>query len=141
MGDWRYTLGTSRGECLRLSDTYARVMRMNGVPARLVNRNFINEQNGHHLRSLVWLADTGWVPVEVTSAVGPPKKPALDFLGACGGPMLVGNRNVGYELLGPKGTWNIGTSRPTRIRGSGREVELPKRKNQSDGMKQRPTAA
>ena len=109
MGEWRYTLGTFTGECLRISDTYCRVMRMNGIPARLVSGNFIGTGSGHHLRSLVWLAGVGWIPVEATSAVSSPKEPALRFFGTWGGPMLVGNRNINYELPGPKGSWSIGT--------------------------------
>jgi len=109
MGEWRYTLGTFSGECWRLSDTYVRVMRMNGIPARLVSGNWMTGDKGHHLRSLIWLADTGWIPVEVTDAVGPPKVPVLEFFGTWGGPMLVGNRNIDFELSGPKDKWNIGT--------------------------------
>jgi hypothetical protein len=109
MGDWHYTIGTFTGECLRISDTYCRVMRMNGIPARLVSGNWLAGDKGHHLRSLIWLPDTGWIPVEATDAVGPPKKPALNFFGTWGGPMLVGNRNIDFELPGPKDQWNIGT--------------------------------
>src|SRR5579872_1042008 len=109
LGDWRYTLSTFSGECWRLSDTYCRVMRMNGIPARLVSGNHLDGDGGHHLRSLVFLSDVGWVPVEVTEAVTVPKNPPLDFFGTWGGNMLVGNRNLGFELAGPKGKWNIGT--------------------------------
>ena len=109
MGEWRYTLGTFTGECWRLSDTYVRVMRMNKIPARLVSGNWMTGDKGHHIRSLIWLADTGWIPVEVTDAVGPPKKPVLEFFGTWGGAMLVGNRNIGFELPGPKDKWSIGT--------------------------------
>jgi len=109
MGDWHYTLSTSTGECLRLSDTYCRVMRMNGIPASLVSGNYFGGDSGHHLRSLVFLPEVGWVPVEVTAAVGTPKEPPLEFFGTWGGTMLIGNRNVDFELQGLKGKWNIGT--------------------------------
>jgi hypothetical protein len=109
MGDWHYTLETSTGECLRLSDTFCRVMRMNGVPARLVSGNYFGGDSGHHLRSLIFLAEVGWVPMEVTAAVTSRDKPPLDFFGTWGGTMLIGNRNVDFELAGPKGKWNIGT--------------------------------
>ena len=107
MGDWHYTLSTCTGECYRLSDTYGRIMRMNGVPARLVSGNYVNEQDGHHLRSLIYLADAGWVPVEVTQSLD--KLPALNCFGTWGGPYLAGNRNVNFSLPGPKGPWFIGT--------------------------------
>jgi hypothetical protein len=109
MGDWHYTIKTSTGECWRISDTYCRVMRMNGIPARLVSGNFINEDKGHHLRSLIYLENVGWVPVEATSAVSSPGDPPSHFFGTWGGPMLVGNRNINFELPGPKGNGEIGT--------------------------------
>ncbi|HEY2574448.1 MAG TPA: transglutaminase-like domain-containing protein, partial [Verrucomicrobiaceae bacterium] len=109
MGDWHYIMKTWSGECYRISETYCRVMRMNGIPARLVSGNFITEQDGHHLRSLIYLENTGWVPVEATSAVSSPKDPALNFFGSWGGPMLVGNKNVGFKLQGPKDQTEIGT--------------------------------
>jgi hypothetical protein len=109
MGDWHYTIKTSTGECWRLSDTYCRVMRMNGVPTRLVSGNFIGDGSGHHLRSLIYLEEVGWVPIEVTSAVSMPKKPARQFFGTWGGSYLAGNRNIDFALPGPKDKWNIGT--------------------------------
>jgi hypothetical protein len=108
MGEWYYTMKTSTGECWRISDTYCRVMRMNGIPARLVSGNWMSGDKGHHLRSLIWLNDVGWVPVEATSATGSPD-PTMNFFGTWGGPMLVGNRNIGFELPGPKENWGIGT--------------------------------
>ena len=107
MGDWHYTLSTFTGECYRLSDTYCRIMRMNGVPARLVSGNYVNEQDGHHLRSLIYLADAGWVPVEATASLD--QQPPLNYFGTWGGPYLAGNRNVNFSLPGPKGPWYIGT--------------------------------
>ena len=107
MGDWHYTLRTFTGECYRLSDTYCRIMRMNGVPSRLVSGNYVNEQDGHHLRSLIYLADAGWVPVEVTQSLD--KLPALNCFGSWGGPYLAGNRNINFTLPGPKGPWFMGT--------------------------------
>jgi hypothetical protein len=108
LGEWRYTLSTLTGECWRLSDTYCRVMRMNGIPARLVSGNYVDGV-GHHLRSLVFLPDVGWIPVEATAAVTSRKKPPLEFFGTWGGAMLVGNRNIDFELEGPKGKQGIGT--------------------------------
>ncbi len=109
MGDWHYTIGTLTGECFRISDTYCRVMRMNGIPARLVSGNYFIGDKGHHLRSLIWLADAGWIPIEATAAVSQPKQPALNFFGTWGEGMLMGNRNINYELPGPKGKTSIGT--------------------------------
>ena len=107
MGDWHYTLRTGTGECYRISDTYCRIMRMNGVPARLVSGNYVNEQDGHHLRSLIYLADAGWIPVEATASLD--KQPALNYFGTWGGPFLAGNRSVNFSLPGPQGPMYIGT--------------------------------
>jgi hypothetical protein len=82
-------------------------MRMNGIPARLVSGNFVGNESGHHLRSLIQLQDVGWAPVEATSAISSPKRPMLQFFGAWGGSMLIGNRDIGFELQGPKGKGNI----------------------------------
>jgi len=109
MGDWHYTIETSTGECLRISDTYCRVMRMNGIPARLVSGNFVGDDSGHHLRSLIHLPDVGWVPVEATAAVSSPRKPPIQFFGTWGGSYLAGNRNIDFELPGPKGKGSIWT--------------------------------
>jgi hypothetical protein len=109
MGDWHYTIKTSTGECWRISDTYCRIMRMNGIPARLVSGNYIIGDKGHHVRSLIYLTDVGWVPIEATSAVSSPKEPTLNFFGTWGGGMLIGNRNIDFELPGPKGNGSIGT--------------------------------
>jgi hypothetical protein len=109
MGNWHYVINTGTGECWRLSDTYCRVMRMNGIPARLISGNFIGDGSGHHLRSLIHLPEAGWVPVEATSAVSFPKKPTLNFFGAWGGSYLAGNRNIDFTLIGPKDKWTIGT--------------------------------
>ena len=109
MGDWHYTINTGTGECWRLSDTYCRVLRMNGVPARLVSGNYVGDGSGHHLRSLIYLPEAGWVPIEATSAVSSPKKPAMQFFGSWGGSYLAGNRNIDFDLPGPKGHWTIGT--------------------------------
>jgi len=109
MGDWHYTIETFSGECWRLSDTYCRVMRLNGIPARLVSGNYFGKDSGHHLRSLIFLPEVGWVPMEVTAAVSSRTSPPLEFFGTWGGTMLIGNQNIGFELKGPKGNWNIGT--------------------------------
>jgi hypothetical protein len=109
MGDWHYTIQSRSGECLRLSDTYCRILRMNGLPARLVSGNFFGPESGHHLRSLVYLPEIGWVPVEATAAVSLPESPPLRFFGSWRGTMLIGNRNLGFELPGPKGSQGIGT--------------------------------
>ena len=109
MGDWHYTMETCTGECWRLSDTYCRIMRMNGIPARLVSGNYFGNDSGHHLRSLVFLPEVGWVPVEATAAVSARNRPPLEFFGTWVGTMLIGNRNIDFELQGPKGKWNIGT--------------------------------
>jgi transglutaminase-like putative cysteine protease len=125
MGDWHYTIETFSGECWRLSDTYCRVMRMNGIPARLVSGNYFGPDNGHHLRSLVYLPEVGWVPVEVTTAVSARPKPALDFFGTWGGNMLIGNQNIDFELEGPKGKWNIGTLDGLAFGGANGKWEFP----------------
>jgi hypothetical protein len=109
MGDWHYTIKTSTGECYRLSDLYDRVLRMNGIPARLVSGNWLIGDKGHHLRSLIFLNHVCWVPIEATAAVTSPKVPPITFLGSWGGPMLIGNRNIDFELQGPKNKWSIGT--------------------------------
>ncbi|MDR3405174.1 MAG: transglutaminase-like domain-containing protein [Chthoniobacter sp.] len=109
MGDWHYTINTGTGECWRLSDTYCRVMRMNGIPARLVSGNYVGNGSGHHLRSLIYLEEVGWVPIEATAAVSEPKQPTRKFFGSWGGSYLAGNRNIDFELPGPKDKWNIGT--------------------------------
>lgn len=109
MGLWHYMIQTQTGECLRLSDLYDRVVRMNGVPARLVSGNWLTGDKGHHCRSLIYLTTVGWIPIEATGAVSAPADPAMNFFGTWTGPMLNGNRNLGYELQGPKGKWNIGT--------------------------------
>lgn len=49
---------------------------------------------------------TGWMKSHKLSLRA---KPALEFFGAWGGNMLIGNRNVNFELSGPKGKWSIGT--------------------------------
>jgi hypothetical protein len=109
MGDWRYTIAHHSGECWRLSDTYDRVLRMNGIPARLVSGNWVGEGTGHHVRSLIYLDGVGWVPVEATSAISSQEKPPVAFFGTWGGTMLIGNANLDYDLVGPKGHWTIGT--------------------------------
>jgi hypothetical protein len=109
MGDWHYVINTGTGECLRISNTYCQIMRMNGIPARLVSGNFLGDGSGHHLRSLIHLEAVGWVPVEATSAVSFPKRPAIKFFGTWGGSYLAGNRNIDFVLPGPKDKWTIGT--------------------------------
>jgi len=47
--------------------------------------------------------------MEVTAAVSSRTSPPLEFFGTWGGTMLIGNQNIGFELKGPKGKWNIGT--------------------------------
>jgi hypothetical protein len=96
IGDWYYTIKTSTGECWRLSNLYDCVMRMNGIPARLVSGNWLAGDKGHHVRSLIYLREVGWVPVEATSAMTSPNDPPMNFFGAWGEPMLNGNRNLGY---------------------------------------------
>ena len=96
MGDWHYTIDTFSGECMRLSDTYCRVMRMNGIPARLVSGNYFGGDSGHHLRSLIYLPEAGWIPMEVTAAVTSRPRPPLNFFGTWEGTMLIGNGNVDF---------------------------------------------
>lgn len=98
LGTWRYSLGTHTGECWRLSDTYCRILRTNGIPARLLSGNIVGKRTGHHLRSLIYLEGTGWVPVEATFAVCSKNTPAEKFLGDWGETMLSGNENVDYQI-------------------------------------------
>lgn len=112
MGDWHYVIKTSTGECWRISDTYCRIMRMNGIPARLVSGNFVknnSDETGHHLRSLIHLPAVGWIPIEDTAAVSMKDKSAANFFGTWGGAMLIGNENIDFKLPGPNGGWTIGT--------------------------------
>ncbi len=109
MGNWRYTLSTWSGECWRISETYCRILRMNGIPARLVSGNHVGQGSGHHLRSLAYFSTIGWVPVEATSAVSSQQKPPTPFMGNWGGTMLSGNENIDYVLEGPRGKGGIGT--------------------------------
>jgi len=125
MGLWHYAIGTGTGECWRISDTYCRIMRMNGVPTRLVSGNFVGDGSGHHLRSLIYLPEAGWVPIEATSAVSSPRQPAIQFFGTWGGSLLVGNRNIDFTLPGPKGPWNIGTLDGLAFGGSGGKWDFP----------------
>lgn len=108
MGDWHYVIETKTGECWRLSDVYCRVMRMNGIPARLVSGNWLNS-GSHHLRSLIYSPRAGWIPVEVTGAVCSPKKSTATYFGHWGGPMLVGNQNINFVLPNAKTPGRIGT--------------------------------
>lgn len=105
-GRWVYTIQTKSGECWRLSELYANILRTADIPVRVVSGNLLG-QPGHHLRTLVWLEEYGWVPVEPTAAVVS-KQPAR-FFGTCGDPMLNGNANIWLSVPTPNGTFNVGT--------------------------------
>jgi len=105
-GQWVYSIQTKSGECWRLSELYANILRTAEIPVRVVSGNLLG-QPGHHLRTLVWLEEYGWVPVEPTAAVV--SKQADRFFGTWGDPMLNGNANIWLSVPTASGTFNAGT--------------------------------
>lgn len=78
----RFLFDTRRGFCEHYASAFAFLMRSAGVPARIVlgyQGGEINPMGGHlivrqsdaHAWTEVWLAESGWVRVDPTSAVAP----------------------------------------------------------------------
>lgn len=103
---WQYMIDTRSGECWRLSDLYANILRTADIPVRVVSGNLV-ARRGHHLRTLVWLKDHGWLPVEPTAAVS--ARQADPYFGAWAEPMLNGNAQIWLSIPTSHGRFNIGT--------------------------------
>jgi transglutaminase-like putative cysteine protease len=109
-GDWLYTWETRSGECLRISQFYADMLREAGIPVRQVSGNWVEGDHGHHLRDLIWLTGIGWVPVEPTSAVTDSRAHgSLKYFSYWGGAYLAGNESVDFHVPWRTGTFNCGT--------------------------------
>lgn len=108
-GSWKYRIETKSGECWRLSDIYARILRMHGIPVRILSGNHVGSGQGHHLRTLVWLEAVGWIPVEPTAATGNHNPTPAQNFGNWGGTMLSGNQNIGFSVPANGSRFNIGT--------------------------------
>ncbi len=108
-GSWKYRIATKSGECWRLSDIYARILRMNGIPVRVLSGNHVGKNSGHHVRPLVWLANVGWVPMEPTIVVNGKNMPPDPWFGNWGGTMLSGNKNLWFSVPLAAGNFTIGT--------------------------------
>jgi transglutaminase-like putative cysteine protease len=107
LGDTKYCLSGFVGECWRLSEIYDRLMRLNGIPSRLVSGNFV-ESSGHHIRSMIFLDGAGWIPIEATASVTL-HHPESKF-GTWGGNYLSGNTNINLDLeVAPGKFWNLPT--------------------------------
>lgn len=106
-GNWLYVVSTRSGECWRISELYANILRSNGIPVRVISGNHVGAFNGHHLRVLVFDESVGWFPVEPTSALGAPDPSR--FFGHWGGTMLNGNENIWLDIPALKGSLHAGT--------------------------------
>lgn len=105
-GRWAYMIETKSGECWRLSDLYANILRESEIPVRVTSGNLLSRR-GHHVRTLVWLKDHGWVPVEPAAAVT--TKQTSPYFGSWSEPMLNGNAQVWLSIPTSRGRFNIGT--------------------------------
>jgi transglutaminase-like putative cysteine protease len=56
-------------DCVGFSSLFTAVMRANGVPARTLAGRWASTGDSFHVKAEFWAKNTGWVPVDVTSAV------------------------------------------------------------------------
>jgi transglutaminase-like putative cysteine protease len=92
----QFLFQTRRGFCEHYAGAFALLMRIAGVPSRVVlgyHGGELNPMGGHyiirqsdaHAWTEVWLADRGWVRVDPTAAIAPERVEASDLLSGLAG--------------------------------------------------------
>ncbi|MBS1701766.1 MAG: transglutaminase domain-containing protein [Armatimonadetes bacterium] len=103
---WKQVLDSQSGECWRLSDLLAQILRQNGIPVRTTSGNLTDGR--HHVRDLVYLNKVGWTPVEATTAVC--RQNINGTFGSWGDTtMLNGNWTTNVVTATKKGNVRVGT--------------------------------
>jgi hypothetical protein len=92
----QFLFQTRRGFCEHYAGAFALLMRIAGIPSRVVlgyHGGELNPMGGHyivrqshaHAWTEVWLADRGWVRVDPTGAIAPERVEASELLSALAG--------------------------------------------------------
>lgn len=92
----QFLFQTRRGFCEHYAGAFAMLMRIAGIPSRVVlgyHGGELNPMGGHyivrqsdaHAWTEVWLADRGWVRVDPTAAIAPERVEASELLSALAG--------------------------------------------------------
>jgi len=59
---------TLTGDCGGFAALFVSIMRANGIPARTLVGRWAGSGQQTHVKAEFWAKDTGWVPVDLTSA-------------------------------------------------------------------------